>query len=168
VGAERAGVFAAKAAKLREAHGRLQALTITPTEAGRYGLDLNKDGVRRSAFALLSHWNIGWADVSRVWPELNSTDPAIAAQVEVDAKYAVYLERQMADVASFRRDEALLLPDSLDYSSLPGLSNEVKARLVEARPRSLGQAARLEGITPAALTILASQVRRGRRLAAAG
>jgi tRNA uridine 5-carboxymethylaminomethyl modification enzyme len=79
----------------------------------------------------------------------------------------VYLERQMADVASFRRDEALLLPDSLDYSCLPGLSNEVKARLAEARPRSLGQAARLEGITPAALTILASQVRKGRRLAAA-
>ncbi|MEA2840719.1 MAG: tRNA uridine 5-carboxymethylaminomethyl modification enzyme [Methylobacteriaceae bacterium] len=168
VGAERAGVFAAKSAKLREARARLEALTITPTQAGRRGLELNKDGVRRSAFALLSHWDIGWADVSRVWPELNSIEPTIAAQVEVDAKYAVYLERQTADVASFRRDEALLLPDSLDYSRLPGLSNEVKARLAEARPCSLGQAARLEGITPAALTILASQVRRGRRLAAAG
>ncbi|MEA2861792.1 MAG: tRNA uridine 5-carboxymethylaminomethyl modification enzyme, partial [Methylobacteriaceae bacterium] len=167
VGAKRAGVFAARSGKLREGRGRLEALTITPTEAGRHGLELNKDGVRRSAFALLSRWDIGWADVSRVWPELNSIEPAIAAQVEVDAKYAVYLERQMADVASFRRDEALLLPESLDYSRLPGLSNEVKARLAEARPRSLGQAARLEGITPAALTILASQVRKGRRLAAA-
>jgi tRNA uridine 5-carboxymethylaminomethyl modification enzyme len=164
---ERAAVFDAKAAKLRGARARLEALTISPTEASRHGLDLNKDGIRRSAFALLSRWDIGWADVGRVWPELVSVEPVIAAQVEVDAKYAVYLERQMADVAAFRRDEALLLPEALDYASLPGLSNEVKARLAEARPRSLGQAARLEGITPAALTILASQVRKDRRLAAA-
>ncbi|MEA2856483.1 MAG: tRNA uridine 5-carboxymethylaminomethyl modification enzyme [Methylobacteriaceae bacterium] len=167
VGRERAAVFEAKSAKLRAARERLEALTITPTEAGRYGLDLNKDGVRRSAFALLARWNIGWSDLTRMWPELNGIDPMSAGQVEVDAKYAVYLERQMADVAAFRRDEALLLLDGLDFSALPGLSNEVKARLGEARPRSLGQAARLEGITPAALTILASQVRKGRRLAAA-
>jgi tRNA uridine 5-carboxymethylaminomethyl modification enzyme len=167
VGAERAAVFGAKSAKLQQARQRLEALTITPSEAARHGLDLNKDGVRRSAFALLSRWNISWAEVARVWPELNGVAPAIAGQVEVDAKYAVYLERQMADVAAFRRDEALLLPEGLDYAGVPGLSNEVKARLGEARPRSLGQAARLEGITPAALTILASQVRKGRRIAAA-
>jgi tRNA uridine 5-carboxymethylaminomethyl modification enzyme len=167
VGAARAAVFAGKSAKLREARDRLDALTITPTEAVRQGLELNKDGVRRSAFALLSRWDISWPDVVRLWPDLNSVEAAIAAQVEVDAKYAVYLKRQMADVAAFRRDEALLLPDDLDYAGLPGLSNEVKARLAEARPRSLGQAARLEGITPAALTILASQVRKGRRVAAA-
>ncbi|MEA2758281.1 MAG: tRNA uridine 5-carboxymethylaminomethyl modification enzyme [Methylobacteriaceae bacterium] len=167
VGSERASAFDTKSAKLDAARGRLEALTITPTEAARHGLDLNKDGVRRSAFALLSRWNIGWADAARVWTELGAIEPAIAAQIEVDAKYAVYLERQMADVASFRRDEALLLPDDLDYAGLAGLSNEVKARLGEARPRSLGQAARLEGITPAALTVLASQVRKGRRIAAA-
>ncbi|MEA3060624.1 MAG: tRNA uridine 5-carboxymethylaminomethyl modification enzyme [Sphingomonadales bacterium] len=167
VGNERAALHRTKAAKLREARQRLEALTITPSEADRHGLELNKDGVRRSAFALLSRWEISWADVVRLWPDLNSIGAAIAAQVEVDAKYAVYLERQMADVAAFRRDEALLLPDDLDYAGLPGLSNEVKARLAEARPRSLGQTARLEGITPAALTILASQVRKGRRVAAA-
>ncbi|MBV9394109.1 MAG: tRNA uridine-5-carboxymethylaminomethyl(34) synthesis enzyme MnmG [Methylobacteriaceae bacterium] len=167
VGAGRAAAFELKSAKIQEARSRLEALTITPTEAGRHGLDLNKDGVRRSAFVLLSRWDIGWGDVSRIWPELNAVEPAIAAQIEVDAKYAVYLERQRADVASFRRDEALLLPESLDYSRLPGLSSEVRARLAQARPRSLGQAARLEGITPAALTILSSQVRKGRRLAAA-
>jgi len=167
VGGERALVFNAKSAKLLNARDQLDALTITPSEAARYGLDLNKDGVRRSAFALLSRWDIGWADLTRIWPALSAIEPAIAGQVEVDAKYAVYLERQMADVAAFRRDEALLLPEELDCSSLPGLSNEVKARLAEARPRSLGQAARLEGITPAALTILASQVRKGRRIAAA-
>jgi tRNA uridine 5-carboxymethylaminomethyl modification enzyme len=167
VGAERAAVFGAKSAKLQTARQRLEALTITPSEAARHGLDLNKDGVRRSAFTLLSRWDINWADIGRIWPELNRIEPAIAGQVEVDAKYAVYLERQMADVAAFRRDEALLLPEGLDYARLPGLSNEVKARLGEARPRSLGQAARLEGITPAALTILASQVRKGRRIAAA-
>jgi tRNA uridine 5-carboxymethylaminomethyl modification enzyme len=167
VGTERAAAFAAKAAKLSAAHAQLEALTITPTEAARQGLELNRDGIRRSAFALLSRWDFAWRDVVRVWPELNAIEPAIAAQVEVDAKYAVYLERQAADVASFRRDEALLLPADLDYADLPGLSNEVKARLAQARPRSLGQAARLEGVTPAALTILASQVRKSRRLAAA-
>jgi tRNA uridine 5-carboxymethylaminomethyl modification enzyme len=167
VGGVRAGVFGARAAELREARAQLEALSVTPNEAARHGLDLNKDGVRRSAFALLSRWDIGWADLSRVWPELNAIAPGIAAQVEVDAKYAVYLERQRTDVASFRRDEALILPDDLEYGALPGLSNEVKARLSEARPRSLGQAARLEGITPAALTILASKVRKGRRSAAA-
>jgi tRNA uridine 5-carboxymethylaminomethyl modification enzyme len=167
VGQQRAAAFATKSATLAAARQLLEALTITPTEAARQGLDLNKDGVRRSAFALLSRWDVGWADVSRVWPELKAIETAIAHQIEVDAKYAVYLERQMADVASFRRDEALLLPDALDYGALPGLSNEVKARLGEARPCSLGQAARLEGITPAALTILASQVRKARRVAAA-
>jgi tRNA uridine 5-carboxymethylaminomethyl modification enzyme len=166
VGPERAAVFDAKRTKLHTARERLENLTITPNEAARHGLDLNKDGVRRSAFTLLSRWDIGWPDVTGVWPELNDIELAIGAQVEVDAKYAVYLQRQTANVASFRRDEALLLPDDLDYPSLPGLSNEVKARLREARPRSLGQAARLEGITPAALTILASQVRKGRRIAA--
>ncbi|MBV8851235.1 MAG: tRNA uridine-5-carboxymethylaminomethyl(34) synthesis enzyme MnmG [Methylobacteriaceae bacterium] len=167
VGRERGALFEAKSAKLQHARACLEALTITPSEASRQGLDLNKDGVRRTAFALLSRWDIGWADVSRVWPELDGIEPAIAAQIEVDAKYAVYLERQLADVAAFRRDEGLLLAEDLDYSGLPGLSNEVKARLADARPRSLGQAARLEGITPAALTILASQVRKSRRLAAA-
>jgi tRNA uridine 5-carboxymethylaminomethyl modification enzyme len=167
VGRERAALFEAKRAKLGAARDELENLTITPNEAARQGLDINKDGVRRSAFALLSRWDVSWADVVRLWPDLNSIEAGIAAQVEVDAKYAVYLERQMADVDAFRRDEALLLPDGLDYAGLPGLSNEVKTRLREARPRSLGQAARLEGITPAALTILASQVRKGRRIAAA-
>jgi tRNA uridine 5-carboxymethylaminomethyl modification enzyme len=166
VAAQRAGLFRAKSAKLDAARARLHALRITPNEAARRGIDLNKDGVRRTAFALLSRWDIAWADVTSLWPELQSIEPAIAAQVEVDAKYAVYLERQTAEVASFRRDEALLLPDNIDYSRLPGLSNEAKVRLAQARPRSLGQAARLEGITPAALTVLASQVRNGRRLAA--
>jgi tRNA uridine 5-carboxymethylaminomethyl modification enzyme len=167
VGAERAGLFQAKSAKLDAARARLHALRVTPNEAARRGIELNKDGVRRTAFALLSRWDIAWADVTSLWPELEGIEPAIAAQVEVDAKYAVYLERQTAEVASFRRDEALLLPDNIDYSRLPGLSNEAKVRLAQARPRSLGQAARLEGITPAALTILASQVRQARRLAAA-
>jgi tRNA uridine 5-carboxymethylaminomethyl modification enzyme len=166
VGAERAGLFRAKSAKLDTARARLHALKVTPNEAQRRGIELNNDGVRRTAFALLSRWDIAWADVTSLWRELEGIEPPIAAQVEVDAKYAVYLERQAADVASFRRDEALLLPDNIDYSRLPGLSNEAKARLAQARPRSLGQAARLEGITPAALTILASQVRKGRRLAA--
>ncbi len=119
-------MFREKALKLDAARRSLEALTITPNEAGRHGLDLNKDGVRRSAFALLSRWDVGWGDVARIWPELQNIEPVIAQQVEVDAKYAVYLERQSADVAAFRRDEALVLPHDLDYACLPGLSNEVR------------------------------------------
>ncbi|GAC1330266.1 MAG: tRNA uridine-5-carboxymethylaminomethyl(34) synthesis enzyme MnmG [Beijerinckiaceae bacterium] len=160
----RAAAFAAKAAKLAEVRRLLETLNITPNEAAHHGLDLNKDGVRRSAFALLSRWDIGWTQLASIWGALAAIEPAIATQIEVDAKYAVYLERQAIDVAAFRRDEGLLLPADLDLDVLPGLSNEVKSRLREGRPRSLGQAGRLEGVTPAALTLLASQVRKTMRM----
>ena len=100
------------------------------------------------------------ARLTAIWPAFGGLAPAIAAQLEIDAKYAVYLDRQVADVASYRRDEALQLPDDLDYAQVAGLSTEVRQKLTQARPRTIGQAARIDGITPAALTLLVARVRR--------
>jgi tRNA uridine 5-carboxymethylaminomethyl modification enzyme len=162
VGPTRRRVFEAKLASLDEARARARSLSVTPSEARRYGLSLNQDGQRRTAFDLLSYPDVGWGDLARIWPEFLGLPPAIAAQVETDAKYAVYLERQAADVAAFRRDEAVELPVQLDYDAVPGLSNESRQKLAAARPRTIGHASRIDGITPAALTLLAAHVRRGR------
>jgi tRNA uridine 5-carboxymethylaminomethyl modification enzyme len=141
-----------------------KALTITPTEALRHGIALNQDGQRRSAFELLSYPGIGIADLARIWPDIfGPLDPDIAGHLEIDAKYAVYLERQAADVEAFRRDENLLLGDDIDYGAVTGLSNEARHRLSAARPRTIGQAARLDGLTPAALTLLAAHLKRRER-----
>jgi tRNA uridine 5-carboxymethylaminomethyl modification enzyme len=133
---------------------------LTPTEAARHGLQLNRDGIRRTAFQILSHPGQSIEALSSVWPELASLPPGVRSRLETDAAYAVYLDRQNADIAAHRRDESILLAEDLDVSALPGLSNEIKARLQAVRPRTLGQAARIEGVTPAALTLLAAHVRK--------
>jgi tRNA uridine 5-carboxymethylaminomethyl modification enzyme len=140
-----------------------RALTLTPTEAERHGLALRKDGQRRSAFDLLSYPAIGIVDLTRLWPQFGELDRRIAEQIEIDAKYEVYLSRQAADVDSYRRDESLVLPDNIDYAALVGLSNEVRHKLETHRPRTVGQAGRIDGITPAALTLLVAHLRRGKR-----
>ena len=162
VGAERAAFHQAKMAALSEAKALAQSLSITPNEAAKHGLALNRDGQRRSAFDLLSYPEIEWAQVRAIWPELGKVDPGIAVHVEIDAKYHVYLERQTADVEAFRRDESLRLTD-VDYAAVPGLSNEARTRLERHRPHTVGQAGRLDGITPAALGILAAYLRREQR-----
>jgi tRNA uridine 5-carboxymethylaminomethyl modification enzyme len=160
VGAERATRHRAKMAALKEGRALARALSLTPSEAERHGLALRKDGQRRSAFELLSYPDIGLADLARVWPQLRALDPRIAGQIEIDAKYEVYLGRQAADVESYRRDESLVLPEDLDYAALPGLSNEIRAKLQTHRPRTIGQAGRIDGVTPAALTLLVAYLRR--------
>jgi tRNA uridine 5-carboxymethylaminomethyl modification enzyme len=162
IGAERTAFHRSKMAALTQAKALAQSLSITPNQAEKHGLALNRDGQRRSAFDLLSYPEIEWGQVSAIWPELGKVDPAIALHVEIDAKYHVYLERQIADVAAFRRDEGLLLTE-IDYSAVPGLSNEARTRLERHRPRTVGQAGRLDGITPAALGILAAYLRREAR-----
>ncbi len=156
----------AKMAALANAKALAQALTLTPSEARKHGLTLNLDGQRRSAFALLAYPDIDWGDLLRIWPELADIEAGIATHVEIDAKYDVYLQRQRADVEAFRRDEALVL-NNIDYAAVPGLSNEVRQRLETHQPRTLGQAARLDGVTPAALGILVAYLRRTARQAAA-
>jgi tRNA uridine 5-carboxymethylaminomethyl modification enzyme len=163
VGPERARRHQAKMAALKDARASAQALNVTPNEAARHGLELRRDGQRRSAFDLLSYPDIGVADIAGIWPRFGELDPKIAEQLEIDAKYAVYLDRQAADVESYRRDEALALRDDIDYETLPGLSNEVRHKLQTHKPRTIGQASRLDGITPAALTLLAAYVHRERR-----
>lgn len=163
VGARRAGFHAMKMAKLAAARAMAGQLTITPNEAAHHGIALNRDGQRRSAFDLMSYPELGFADAARVWPELNTLEPQIATQLETDAKYDVYLARQAADVAAFRRDESLKLADNLDYGAISGLSNEVRARLDAARPMTIGQASRVEGVTPAAITLLVAHIKRQQR-----
>jgi tRNA uridine 5-carboxymethylaminomethyl modification enzyme len=149
-------------AALETAKALSKTLTITPNEAAKHGLALNRDGHRRSAFELLAYPEIGWSELQTIWPQLSAVDPSIAIHLEIDAKYDVYLKRQTADVDAFRRDEGLLLTD-IDYADVPGLSNEARSKLEAARPRTVGQAGRLDGLTPAALGILAAYLRREAR-----
>ncbi|MBR0779530.1 tRNA uridine-5-carboxymethylaminomethyl(34) synthesis enzyme MnmG [Bradyrhizobium diazoefficiens] len=162
VGNARTRHHRAKMDALNSARSLSKSLTITPNEAIRHGLSLNRDGQRRSAFELMAYPDIGWDQVRSIWPELSVIDPVIATHLEIDAKYDVYLARQSADVEAFRRDEGLVLSD-VDYKQVPGLSNEVRAKLEKARPFTVGQAGRIDGMTPAALGILAAYLRREAR-----
>jgi tRNA uridine 5-carboxymethylaminomethyl modification enzyme len=161
VGPIRAAQYRHKMASLAALRNMAQSLTVTPSEAERFGFALNRDGQRRTAFELLSYPDIGLGDVGRIWPEFLDVPADIGGQLEIDAKYAVYLERQAAEVAAFKRDEAFEIPDRIDYAAVPGLSIEVRQKLSAARPRTIGQASRLDGMTPAALVLLVSYVRRG-------
>jgi tRNA uridine 5-carboxymethylaminomethyl modification enzyme len=163
VGPLRARQHADKMAALARAHAYAASVSLTPTQANRHGLALNLDGQRRSGFELLSHPNIGIQQLAAIWPELGGLPPKIAEQLEIDAKYAVYLDRQAADIAAFRRDEGLELPDQIDYAELGGLSNEIKQKLEAVRPRTVGQAGRIDGMTPVALSLLLAHIRRNRR-----
>jgi tRNA uridine 5-carboxymethylaminomethyl modification enzyme len=167
VGAERRTRHEAKMTALEAARDFARSVSLTPNEADRHGLALNKDGQRRSAFELLSHPSIAIADLAKIWPRFGDLPPKIAEQVEIDAKYDVYLSRQAADIAAYRRDESLELPEGLDYWQLRGLSNEVRQKLNSTRPRTIGQAARMDGITPAALTLLVAHLKRNGRFAKA-
>jgi tRNA uridine 5-carboxymethylaminomethyl modification enzyme len=162
VGQVRSVRHAAKMAALDAAKMLAKSLSVTPNEAAKHGLSLNKDGHRRSAFELLAYPEIGWTEIRGIWPELTAIDASIAVHLEIDAKYDVYLKRQTADVDAFRRDEGLILTD-VDYADVPGLSNEARSKLQAARPRTVGQAGRLDGLTPAALGILAAYLRREAR-----
>ncbi len=167
VGAERRRRFAAKMGALTAARALARGLSATPPALARNGLPVNQDGVRRSALDLLAYPEVGVRRLAAIWPELGSVAPAIAEQLENEAHYTGYLGRQEADIRAFRRDEALVLPPDLPYDDLPGLTHEARQQLDVARPATLGQAARVCGVTPAALTVLLRYVRRqDRRLRA--
>ena len=160
VGAERSRLFAEKSRLLSEARAQAAALSLTPTEAIKAGFKVNADGQRRGLAQLLCHRDITFDDLIGVWPALAAWPAFVREQVEIDAAYLGYLDRQDADIALFRRDEGLSLPGDLDYSLLGGLSNEVREKLSAVRPATLGQAARIEGVTPGAITSLLAHVRR--------
>ena len=162
VGTERAGRFSAWRSELAEARARLDALMATPRQVAAAGLAINQDGVRRSAFDLLSRPDCTRGLAERLWPEIGGMSSRVFERLQTDAVYSVYLHRQSDDIAAFRRDEDASLPADLDFAGLSGLSSEIKLKLAALRPASLGQAARMEGITPAALTILAAHSRASR------
>jgi tRNA uridine 5-carboxymethylaminomethyl modification enzyme len=160
VGPARERAFAAKAAALAEARRLADGLSATPPELARAGLAVNQDGQRRSAMTLLSYPDIDLERLAAIWPELGKLDPAVGHQLEIDGRYAGYLERQAADIRALRKEEALLLPDALDYDAVGGLSSELRDKLKHVRPESLAAAGRIPGMTPAALTALLGHVKR--------
>jgi tRNA uridine 5-carboxymethylaminomethyl modification enzyme len=165
VRSERAAVFHVKQQALEAARTQALGMTATPTEAVKAGIRVNEDGQRRSMVQLLAYPGVGWSEVSRLWPQVDGWADAVREQIEVDAAYAGYLDRQQAEVDAFRRDEALSLPADLDYAAVPGLSNECRQKLAAVRPQTLGQASRVEGVTPGAITTLLAHVRRGPKAA---
>jgi tRNA uridine 5-carboxymethylaminomethyl modification enzyme len=162
VGAERAMMFHVKQDAIAAARTQARALSLTPTEAGRLGLKVKADGVRRDLLQLLAYPDISFTDLAAIWPDIRDWTPEVREQVEIDAAYAGYLDRQAADAEAFRSEEALNLPADLDYDAIGGLSNEVREKLTRVRPLTLGQAARIEGVTPGALAALLAHVRRAR------
>jgi tRNA uridine 5-carboxymethylaminomethyl modification enzyme len=160
---ERARLHLEKLSALKDARDFAKSVSLTPKEAERHGLSLNKDGQRRTAFELLSYPYVTISDLTKIWPRFGELAPKIAEQIEIDAKYDVYLSRQAADIAAYRRDESFALPEDFDYAALPGLSNEMKQKLQTHRPRTIGHAGRIDGVTPAALTLLVAHVRRDKK-----
>jgi len=159
VGSERATAFSEKLHQLDVSRETMGSLSLTPNEAAKHGLTVRLDGVRRSALDLLSLTD--FPSLARIWPQLAFIEPAIVEQLEIDAQYAGYLDRQDADILAFRRDEGRALPADLDYGLVVGLSNEVRQKLERIQPATLGQAARIEGLTPAALTLILAHVKGG-------
>ena len=163
VGDRRASAFAEKMDALAAGRSLLEGLSATPKQAISAGLSVKEDGKRRSAFALLSFPDIGFDDLAPIFPEVTQLDPAIAVQLGRDALYANYIQRQEQDVALMKRDENWEIPEGFDYAALPGLSNELKLKLGRARPQTLAQAGRVDGVTPAALTLILAKLRQTKR-----
>jgi tRNA uridine 5-carboxymethylaminomethyl modification enzyme len=157
VGAERSRHFADKLERLHVSRETLTGLTLTPNEAAKHGIAVRLDGVRRSALDLLSVAD--FSALTRIWPPLGVLSPEIVEQLEIDAQYAGYLDRQDADILAFRRDENRTLPAGLNYGAVSGLSKEVRQKLERIRPSTLGQAGRIEGVTPAALTLILAHIK---------
>ena len=166
VGSARGRAFAAKQQALHAAFELMKTCGDTPSALARRGFTVNQDGVRRRALDLLAQPEITWDQLARVWPELEEWPLEIREQVEIAGRYAGYMDRQEADIRLYRKDESLRLPADLDYDGIGGLSAEIRSKLNHARPATLGAAARISGVTPAALTALLAHVRRADRPAA--
>jgi tRNA uridine 5-carboxymethylaminomethyl modification enzyme len=163
VGSKRATAFNAKRAAIEAARGQLTALTLTPNEARAKGIIAKQDGRRRTALEVLAYEDVDFPKLTAIWPELAGVSRQVAEQMEIEAAYAGYLDRQEADIVAFRKDEDLRLPADLDYRSIGGLSNEAKEKLSTVRPATLGQAARIEGMTPGAITAVLGHLKRARK-----
>jgi tRNA uridine 5-carboxymethylaminomethyl modification enzyme len=159
VGNARSEAFNGKMLELRKLRGALEETRLSPQEFAKRGIDVNRDGVQRSLFEVLSRPDLSFQRLAAAFPELGSVEPRIFELVETDAKYDVYLRRQDADLVRLREAEQQIIPSDFDYNRLPGLSNEIKQRLGTVRPQTVAHAGRVEGVTPAAATILAAALR---------
>jgi len=157
---ERREKFTARQDALSAAREKTKELTITPNQASRYALHLNQDGVRRSAYDLLSYPDIDLEKLKAIWPELNDIDSATREALEIEAQYSVYMDRQQSDIAVMEREERLFIPATLDFDGISGLSNELKAKLKQRKPETIAEAQRVEGITPAALALLITHIKK--------
>ncbi len=138
----------------------LHALSATPDEADARGFAINRDGRRRTAFEMLAFPDMTMPRLAAIWPELAQIPTGVAAQLEIDARYDIYLRRQDADIAAYRKDEAIAIPPAIDYRAIAGLSTELRQKLERDRPVSLAQASRIDGMTPAALMLILAQAKK--------
>lgn len=159
VGLKRRRYFEEKVKALNEARQKLNMIGGTPKELEKLGFEVNKDGSRRTGFDLLAYEKINWADLAAVWPQLGDTRKDVVEQLEIEAKYRGYLQRQESDIAAFRKDESLKIPANIDYKKIGGLSNEVVMKLNKVRPETLGAASRISGVTPAAVTAVLGYIK---------
>lgn len=159
VGEKRRRRFNEKVAALTEARQKLSEIGGTPKELEKLGFEVNKDGSRRNGFDLLAYGDIDWNRLANVWTRLKDTRKDVVEQLEIEAKYRGYLQRQESDIAAFRKDEAMKIPADVDYKKIGGLSNEVVMRLNKVRPETLGAASRISGVTPAAVTAVLGYVK---------
>lgn len=160
LGSERKAKFEELQDKMRYARDLTKELIITPNEAIKHGLQLNQDGVKRSAYDLLSYPTIKFENLTPIWPELNNIDAGTIEALETEAQYSVYLKRQKIDIQAMERDEKILIPENFDYSIISGLSNELKQKLAQRNPSSIAEVQRVEGITPAALALLVTYIKK--------
>jgi len=163
VQAHRSKIFTKKINKINELSNILKSLKISPSKAEKFNIKIAKDGVKRSAFEVLSRKEVTFKNLRTIWNKIPNASRDEEKQIEISAHYSGYLEKQEADIIAFRKDENLLIPSDIDYSKLSGLSNEVKSKFKLIRPKTLGQALRIDGVTPAAAYILLSHVKRGSR-----
>ena len=152
--------FEDKFAKMSEISLQMTSLSISPTKADKHGIKVAKDGILRSADEILAQKDANMDKMRSIWPEIKDFGSEIDEQIEINSHYKGYLKKQNADIIAFKRDENLIIPDNIDYDQFSGLSNEVKAKFKEIRPKTMGQALRIDGITPAAVYILLSHVKR--------
>ena len=160
VSEERSNIFKDKSLKLTKIDSKMNKLSITPSKVSKFLINIAKDGVSRNANEILAQKDVNMSKIREIWPEIPFFDKEIDAQIEINAHYKGYLKKQKADILAFKRDENLIIPDKINYDSLSGLSNEVKTKFNQIKPRTMGQALRIDGITPAAVYILLSHVKR--------
>ena len=160
VSEERSNIFRNKLSKLAKINLKMNKLSITPSKVSKFAIKIAKDGIFRTANEILTQKGVDMKKIREIWPEIPSFDKEIDDQIEINAHYRGYLKKQKADILAFKRDENLIIPNKINYDNLSGLSNEVKAKFKQIKPRTMGQALRIDGITPAAVYILLSHVKR--------